>query len=94
MHRMNRILGGLALALAAGLPPAVLSAHAMGPDAAHVAVGAGHYVAAGTLDVQFSFAASTDDEGRAVGAFHGRSEDGAGSIDFFARVTSSPAVLL
>jgi hypothetical protein len=84
---MNRILGGISLALALGIPPAVLSAHATGPDAAHVAVGAGHYIAAGTFDVQFSFAASTDEAGRAVGAFHGRTDDAVGSIEFFARVT-------
>ena len=87
MHRMNRILGGLALAAAVGIPPAAVSAHALGPDAGHIAVGAGHYVAAGTLDVRFSFAAMTDEDGRAVGAFHGRSEDALGSIEFFAKVT-------
>lgn len=87
MHRMTRILGGLGLAVAVGIPPALLSAHAMGADTGHVAVGAGHYVAAGTLDVRFSFAAITNDEGRSVGAFHGRSEDALGTIEFFAKVT-------
>ena len=40
---MNRILGALALAVAVGLPPAVLSAHAMGPDAGSIVVAAGQY---------------------------------------------------
>jgi hypothetical protein len=84
---MNRILAALALAVAVGIPPAVLSAHAIGPDPGHVAVGAGRYLAAATFDVRFWFAAGSDREGRAVGAFHGRTEDAAGTIEFFARVT-------
>jgi hypothetical protein len=87
MHKTSRILVALALAVAVGIPPAVLSAHATGPDSGHLAVGAGRYVAAGTFDVRFSFAAITNDAGRAVGAFHGRTEDASGSIEFIARVT-------
>lgn len=49
--------------------------------------GGGHYLIAGSLDVQFGFVAIEHANGEFSGAFHHTTNDGLGSVDFDARVT-------
>jgi hypothetical protein len=87
MKTIRRRLAGAAMAVLVAAAPAVLSAGATRDRVANIALGAGHYLVAGSLDVVFAFAAVSDDEGHAGGAFHVRTNDGLGSVEFHARVT-------
>jgi hypothetical protein len=51
------------------------------------ASGGGHYVVAGSLDVQFAFSAVQHDDGQVSGSFHDSTNDGQGAVDFDADVT-------
>lgn len=51
------------------------------------AVGAGHLLVADSLDVEFTFFAFQQRDGSAWGAFHDKTNDGQGNVEFFATVT-------
>jgi len=51
------------------------------------AVGAGHFLVAGSLDVEFTFFAFQQLDGSVWGAFHDKTNDGQGNVEFFATVT-------
>jgi hypothetical protein len=51
------------------------------------ASGGGHYLVGGSLDVQFAFSAVQYKDGHVAGAFHDRTNDSLGVVDFDADVT-------
>src|SRR5258708_32518535 len=87
MTIMGRMRAGAATAVLVAAALIVLSAGATRDRVANTALGAGHYLVAGSLDVTFAFAAVSDDEGNPGGAFHVSTNDGLGSVEFHARVT-------
>jgi len=74
------LIAAVAIALTA-------SVHAAKPESGNAAVGAGHFLVADTLDVQFVFIAVQHKDGHVTGAFHHRTNDGLGDVDFEAKVT-------
>jgi hypothetical protein len=66
---------------------AVIAAPASSSDIEASASGGGHYLVAGSLDVQFAFSAVQYKDGRVAGSFHDRTNDGLGLVDFDADVT-------
>jgi hypothetical protein len=84
MKRTFSMLFGLLFVTAVAMAPA--SAHNTGPKF-NAAIGAGHFLVADSLDVEFAFFAIEHKDGRVTGAFHHRTNDGLGLVDFEARVT-------
>jgi len=68
------------------VPPAVTAGSASS-NVENSASGGGHYLVAGSLDVQFAFSAVQYNDGHVSGAFHDRTNDGLGLVDFDADVT-------
>ena len=85
MKRLHWILGMLLVALMTTAP--MVSVYAAGPKATSAAIGAGHFLVADSLDVEFAFIAIQHKDGSATGAFHHRTNDGQGEVDFEAQVT-------
>jgi hypothetical protein len=63
------------------------SVHAAKPESGNAAIGAGHFLVADSLDVQFAFIATQHKDGSVTGTFHHRTNDGLGTVDFDANVT-------
>src|SRR5436305_2862245 len=80
MKRICVVLLGTLLGTVTGM--------AQNPNVApHAAAGAGHYLVAGSLDVEFTFFAFQQPNGKFFGAFHEVTNDGVGNVEFYARVT-------
>ena len=69
------------------LTPAVNAAPGSSSNVQNSASGGGHYLVAGSLDVQFAFSAVLYQDGHVAGSFHDRTNDGLGLVDFDADVT-------
>jgi hypothetical protein len=67
--------------------PAVNAASGSSSNVENSASGGGHYLVAGSLDVQFAFSAVLYRDGQVAGSFHDRTNDGLGLVDFDADVT-------
>ena len=80
-----RLLGLLVTTIL--VTPAVNAAPGSSSNVANTASGGGHYLVAGSLDVQFAFSAVLYQDGHAAGSFHDRTNDGLGLVDFDADVT-------
>ena len=52
-----------------------------------IASGGGHFVVAGSLNVQFNVVAVQHNDGRVSGSFHHSTNDGLGTVDFYGSVT-------
>jgi hypothetical protein len=86
MNRLTtRTLGFLLIAAVAIALTA--SVHAAKPAASNAAVGAGHFLVADSLDVEFVFFAVRHPNGSLSGAFHHKTNDGLGNVEFEAKVT-------
>jgi hypothetical protein len=85
MKRLHTTVFGIVLATAVAIAPTT-SVHAARPKSADAAIGAGHFLVADSLDVEFAFVA-VQHNGKATGAFHHRTNDGLGVVDFEANVT-------
>jgi hypothetical protein len=60
------------------LTPAVKAAPGSSSNVQNSASGGGHYLVAGSLDVQFAFSAVLYQDGHVAGSFHDRTNDGLG----------------
>src|SRR5258708_40226457 len=80
-----RLLGLLVTTIL--VTPAVNAAPGSSSNVENSASGGGHYLVAGSLDVQFAFSAVLYTDGHVAGAFHDRTNDGLGLVDFDADVT-------
>jgi len=67
--------------------PSLVAAHGAHAGKSQGTMGAGHFLVADTLDVEFSFFAFRRENGSVIGSFHHRTNDGLGVVDFKARVT-------
>ena len=67
--------------------PKVNAAPGSSSNVENSASGGGHHLVAGSLDVQFAFSAVLYTDGHVAGAFHDRTNDGLGLVDFDADVT-------
>jgi len=65
----------------------VIAAPASSLEIETSASGGGHYLVAGSMDVQFAFSAVQYKDGQVAGSFHDRTNDGLGLVDFDADVT-------
>jgi len=82
MRKLSGLSLGIMIATAALIAPKVIAA-----PVTDSASGGGHYLVAGSLDVQFSFSAVQHGDGTVSGSFHDFANDGQGTVDFDADVT-------
>src|SRR5260370_12816524 len=87
MRTLYRLLPGMIMAAIVWGTPAVVAGSASSSSVDSSASGGGHYLVAGSLDVQFAFSAVQYNDGHVSGAFHDRTNDGLGLVDFDADVT-------
>jgi hypothetical protein len=87
MRRLHGLLLGTMITAIVCTNPAVIAAPASSSNVENSASGGGHYLVAGSLNVQFAFSAVLYQDGHASGSFHDRTNDGLGLIDFDADVT-------
>ena len=82
MRKLSVLFLGTIIATASLVAPKVIAAPVI--DSAS---GGGHYLVAGSLDVQFAFSAVQHGDGQVSGSFHDSTNDGLGIVDFDADVT-------
>lgn len=87
MRKLYLLLLGMMMAAIVWGTPAVVAGSASSSNVNSSAFGGGHYLIAGSLDVQFAFSAVQYNDGHVSGAFHDRTNDGLGLVDFDADVT-------
>jgi hypothetical protein len=84
MKRTFSMFLGLLIVTSVAMAP--VSAQNAGTKS-NAAVGAGHFLVADSLDVEFAFLAIEQKDGSVNGTFHHRTNDGLGVVDFQAKVT-------
>ena len=87
MRKLCLPLLGLMITTTIWVTPKVKAAPGSSSNVENSASGGGHYLVAGSLDVQFAFSAVLYTDGHVAGAFHDRTNDGLGLVDFDADVT-------
>jgi hypothetical protein len=87
MKTLRVILLGAMMIAIMRLTPAVIAGPPSSFEIEARASGGGHYLVAGTLDVQFAFSAVQYANGTVAGVFHDSTNDGLGLVDFDADVT-------
>ena len=87
MRKLYVLLLGAMTAIAVWVAPVVIATPAASSDMMDSASGGGHYLVAGSLDVQFAFSAAQHTNGTVSGSFHDSTNDGLGTVDFDADVT-------
>src|SRR5260370_34201418 len=87
MRKLYLLLPGMIMAAIVWGTPAVVAGSASSSKVDSSASGGGHYLVAGSLDVQFAFSAVQYNDGQVSGAFHDRTNDGLGFVGFDADVT-------
>src|SRR5258708_37802034 len=87
MRKLYLLLLGTMMAAIVWVTPAVIAAPGSSSNVENSASGGGHYLVAGSLDVQFAFSAIQYTDGHVAGSFHDRTNDGLGLVDFDADVT-------
>src|SRR5260370_40897742 len=87
MRKLYLPLLGLMITTTIWVTPKVKAAPGSSSNVENSTSGGGHYLVAGSLDVQFAFSAGLYTDGHVAGAFHDRTNDGLGLVDFDADVT-------
>ncbi len=87
MRKLTLLFLGTLMAAIVWVTPAVIAGPTSSSNVENRASGGGHYLVAGSLDVQFAFSAVQNNDGHVSGAFHDRTNDGLGLVDFDADVT-------
>src|ERR1700693_1182463 len=87
MRKLCALILGTMMAAIVCVTAAVTAAPASSLEIETSASGGGHYLVAGSLDVQFAFSAVQYKDGHVAGSFHDRTNDGLGLVDFDADVT-------
>jgi hypothetical protein len=87
MRKLYVPLLGTVITATMWMAAAVVAAPPAPSDILTAASGGGHYLVAGSLDVRFAFSAVQHTDGRTSGAFHERTNDGLGAVEFDADVT-------
>ena len=87
MTKARFLILGTIVAGILSVTAALIAAPALSSEIESSASGGGHYLVGGSLDVQFAFLAVQYKDGHVAGAFHDRTNDGLGVVDFDADVT-------